>query len=204
MAGLRMADAGSGCAAVIALAAFLCFAPAAGAWGALPAQEEPAPAQGEQPAQEEPAPADSVPDQPGNPLVAIELAAGGEIVLETLPEEAPLAVERFLMLVAAGFYDGLVFHRVEPWIVQTGAREHGFPPVEGEMFFQTLRHEPGMVGMARLVDDYDSATTQFYIIRERKAVLNREYTLFAKVVSGMDLVMDIRKGAGIVSARILP
>ena len=195
MAGLTRVAEARRCAAAIALVVIFCASLPGVVAGALPAQELPAGA---------PQRADSVPDEPGNPRVAIELETDGEIVIELFPAEAPLAVERFLELVDAGFYDGLVFHRVEPWIVQAGSREHDYPPIEGEMFYQNLRHEPGMVGLARLVDDYDSATTQFYIIRERKAVLNREYTLFAKVVAGLDLVMKIEKGTGIRSVRLLP
>ena len=126
--------------------------------------------------------------------VVIVMDKGGEIVMELLPEEAPIAVERFTQLVKEGFYDGLKFHRVESWLIQTGKKETDLEPIEGEMFFQDLKHKKGMVGMARLVDDYDSATTQFYILKECKNALNGEYTLFACVVDGMDVVMNVKKG----------
>jgi peptidyl-prolyl cis-trans isomerase B (cyclophilin B) len=71
------------------------------------------------------------------------------------------------------------------------------------MFFQDLKHDKGMVGMARLVDDYDSATTQFYIVKECKAVLNGEYTIFACVVEGMDLVTKVKKGTKIKEIRFV-
>jgi len=61
------------------------------------------------------------------------------------------------------------------------------------MFDQKLTHDPGMVGMARLPDDYDSGTTQFYIVKERKPNFNGEYTLFGRVVEGMELVGAIEK-----------
>jgi peptidyl-prolyl cis-trans isomerase B (cyclophilin B) len=137
------------------------------------------------------------------PRVVIELEEGGEIVLELMPDEAPIAVERFTELVNDGFYNGLRFHRVESWIVQTGKRDTDLEPIEGEMFFQDLKHDRGMVGMARLVDDYDSATTQFYIIKEHKSILNGEYTLFARVVDGMDKVMKIKKGDEIEEIRFI-
>ena len=65
------------------------------------------------------------------------------------------------------------------------------------MFAQSLNHEEGMVGLARLPSDYDSGTTQFYICKKRLVRLNGEYTLFGSVVAGMDHVQKIKKGAKI-------
>ncbi len=137
------------------------------------------------------------------PRVCITLEKGGTIVMELLPEEAPLAVERVLTLVREGFYDGLKFHRVESFLVQTGKREHDYPPLIGEMFSQNVLHEAGMVGMARLPGGYDTATTQFYIIKQYRAGLNGEYTLFARVTEGMDVVNGIKKGDKIETVRIV-
>lgn len=141
------------------------------------------------------------PEKPDVPRVVIVLDKGGEIVMELMPEEAPLAVERFTFLVNDGFYNGLKFHRVESWLIQTGKKETELAPIEGEMFFQSLKHDKGMVGMARFPDDYDSATTQFYILKECKNALNGEYTIFACVVEGMDVVMNVKKGAKIKEIR---
>jgi cyclophilin family peptidyl-prolyl cis-trans isomerase len=127
------------------------------------------------------------------PRVAIILDEDERIVIETLPQDAPKAVERFLELVEDGFYDGIRFHRVEEFLVQAGKKDHEYPGVEGEMFDQKLTHEPGMVGLARLPDDYDSGTTQFYIVKEHKPNFNGEYTLFGRVVEGMELVGAIEK-----------
>jgi cyclophilin family peptidyl-prolyl cis-trans isomerase len=143
------------------------------------------------------------PDDSGSPRVEIVMENGGRIVLELLPKEAPITVERFTELVRDGFYDGLRFHRVESWLVQTGKKDSELPPIEGEMFSQNLKHDKGMVGMARLVDDYDSATTQFYILKECKNALNSEYTIFACVTSGMDVVEKIEKGDEIKTIRFL-
>jgi peptidyl-prolyl cis-trans isomerase B (cyclophilin B) len=143
------------------------------------------------------------PEKPDVPRVVIVLDKGGEIVMELMPEEAPLAVERFTFLVNEGFYDGLKFHRVESWLIQTGKKDTELATIEGEMFFQDLKHDKGMVGMARFPNDYDSATTQFYILKECKNALNGEYTIFACVVEGMDVVMNVKKGAKIKEVRFV-
>jgi peptidylprolyl isomerase len=140
---------------------------------------------------------------PVNPRIRIAVEKRGDIVIELLPDQAPKACERILTLVASGFYNGLRFHRVESYLVQTGAGESTLPPVEGEMFSQHLSHDVGMVGMARLPDDYDSATTQFYIMKEHRPLLNAEYTLFGRVIGGMDVVNAIKKGDVIESASII-
>ncbi len=132
-------------------------------------------------------------------VVVINLEEGGRIIMELLSEDAPLAVERITELINKGFYDGLKFHRVESYLVQTGDKEHRYSPVTGEMFSQYLRHEKGMVGMARLADDYDSAATQFYICKKELPSLNGEYTLFARVIKGMELVHEIEEGDRIES-----
>ncbi|MCK4548611.1 MAG: peptidylprolyl isomerase [Candidatus Krumholzibacteria bacterium] len=135
------------------------------------------------------------------PRVVIVLEKGGEIVMELMPEEAPLTVERFTLLVNDGFYNGLKFHRVESWLIQTGKKETKLEPIEGEMFYQSLKHDKAMVGMARYPDDYDSGSTQFYILKECKNALNGEYTIFACVVEGMDVVTSVKKGAKIKEIR---
>ena len=137
------------------------------------------------------------PETPDVPRVVIVLDKGGEIVMDLMPVEAPITVERFTLLVNDGFYNGLKFHRVESWLIQTGKKDTELESIEGEMFFQNLKHGKGMVGMARYPDDYDSATTQFYILKECKNALNGEYTIFACVVEGMDVVMNVKKGAKI-------
>lgn len=131
--------------------------------------------------------------------LCMKLEKGGAVIIELYPEKAPLAVARITELAEKGFYDGLEFHRVESFLIQTGKKEHELQPVEGEMFSQKLWHEEGMVGMARLPNDYDTATTQFYIMKERRPGLNGEYTLFGRVVEGMEFVHKIKKGHTIES-----
>lgn len=135
--------------------------------------------------------------------ITITLEKGGVIVLEMLSDDAPIAVDRILTLVRDGFYNGMKFHRVEGFLVQTGKKEHEYSQIEGEMFDQDLKHEAGMVGMARFPRSYDSASTQFYILKKRKPAFNGEYTLFAKVVEGMDVLDKIKKNDKIDSIVIV-
>jgi peptidyl-prolyl cis-trans isomerase B (cyclophilin B) len=133
------------------------------------------------------------------PALCMKLKKGGTVRIELYPEHAPKTVERIVKLVQDGFYDGLEFHRVESFLVQTGKRDHDLEPLEGEMFGQKIWHEEGMVGMARLPTGYDTATTQFYILKERKPVLNGEYALFGRVIEGMEHIHNIKKGNKIES-----
>ena len=139
----------------------------------------------------------------GNPRICITMDKGGKIIIELYPDEAPIATERILTLVKDGFYDDLPFHRVESYLVQTGKKENDFTPIEGEMFGQSKRHKEGMVGMARLLSDYDSATTHFYICKEMVSKFNFEFTLFGCVVEGMEIVHKMKKGDKIKTISML-
>jgi len=134
--------------------------------------------------------------------LCMKLEKGGAVIIELYLEMAPKTVARVMELTGEGFYDGLEFHRVESFLVQTGKGKHDLPPLEGEMFGQKIWHEEGMVGMARLPNGYDTATTQFYIMKERRSKLNSEYTLFGRVQSGMEHVHGIKKGRKIESLTI--
>jgi cyclophilin family peptidyl-prolyl cis-trans isomerase len=138
------------------------------------------------------------------PRMVITTEKYGDIVIELYPKEAPKAVERITGLVRSGFYNGLWFHRVESYVIQTGSVESELPRIEGEMFSQKLTHEEGMVGMARLSDDYDSAKTQFYICKQHLPLMNNEYTLFGKVIQGIEIVRKIKKGDKIKTIAIVP
>jgi cyclophilin family peptidyl-prolyl cis-trans isomerase len=138
------------------------------------------------------------------PHMVITTKKYGDIVVELYPDAAPKAVERIMSLVRSGFYNGLTFHRVESYVIQTGAIESELPKIEGEMFSQKLTHEEGMVGMARLPDDYDSAKTQFYICKQHLPLMNNEYTIFGKVIEGYDIVKKIKRGDAIKTITIVP
>jgi len=144
---------------------------------------------------------------PENTLV-IELKSG-EVVIEMLPDVAPLHVERIKILAREGEYDGVAFHRVmEGFMAQTGdvqfgdmndgfnARRAGtgssqYPDVKAE--FSSLPFDRGMVGMARSQSP-NSANSQFFIMFEAGHFLNNQYTVWGRVISGMEHVDNIKRG----------
>lgn len=132
-----------------------------------------------------------------NPVVTMEMAAGGTIKIELYPEAAPNTVSNFIDLVKKGFYDGLSFHRIMPgFVVQGGCPEGtgmGGPghTIKGEFtangFKNNLKHTRGVISMARS-QAYDSAGSQFFIMHRDNANLDGNYAAFGKVISGMDIV----------------
>lgn len=130
-----------------------------------------------------------LPPNLGRP-VAYKIETGkGEIIIHVYPSVVPETAANFEKLVAQGYYDGLAFHRVEDWVVQGGDNESGGPgwtiPLETT---RKLKHDRGAVGMARLPDDPDSASAQFYIVKEDSHALDGDYAVFGKVIEGMDVV----------------
>jgi peptidylprolyl isomerase len=122
----------------------------------------------------------------------------GRVTLELLPKVAPKHVERIKILTRQGFYDGLKFHRViEGFMAQTGdPRGDGtggsdLPDVEAE--FNQENFGRGAVGMAR-AQDPNSANSQFFICFGDASFLNGQYTVFARVTEGMDVIDRIKKG----------
>ena len=127
----------------------------------------------------------------------------GDIVIGFAPDVAPGHVRNFLRLAQLGVYDGTGFHRVVPkFAVQAGdlssrpaqltqvQRKH-VGTVKGE--FNALKHEAGVVSMAR-GDDPDSASTSFFICTAPAPSLDGKYTAFGRVISGMDAVDRIEMG----------
>lgn len=133
---------------------------------------------------------------PSNVLV-IEVD-GGPIYVELLPDVAPQHVARIQTLAREGFYDGVVFHRViDGFMAQTGdptgtgTGGSDYPDLPAE--FSQIPYERGVVGMAR-TNDPNSANSQFFIMFGPAASLNGQYTVFGRVVAGMDAVDAIKKG----------
>jgi peptidyl-prolyl cis-trans isomerase B (cyclophilin B) len=124
----------------------------------------------------------------------------GEIAIEFTPDKAPEHVRNFLRLASAGVYDGTSWHRVvKGFVVQTGHMPTRRTPLdEGQQRlvrdlkaeFNDQPHDLGTVSMARLADP-DTANTSFFIVTARAQMLDDKYTVFGKVVSGLDVVQKI-------------
>jgi peptidylprolyl isomerase len=136
----------------------------------------------------------------GNPehMLALDLSTGGRVVIQLRPDVAPLHVERVKTLARLGFYNGLTFHRViEGFMAQggdplgNGTGGSAMPDLANE--FNGLPHVRGTLSMARSQSP-DSANSQFFIMLLPRLSLDRNYTAFGRVVSGMEFVDRIQRG----------
>jgi cyclophilin family peptidyl-prolyl cis-trans isomerase len=127
----------------------------------------------------------------------ITLDNGQQIRIEFYPADAPKTVENFVTLAKKGFYNDLTFHRVVPdFVVQGGCPQGtgtGGPGYTIKAEFNTQKHVRGTVAMARSAQP-DSAGSQFYICYGTTPHLDNNYTVFGKVVSGMEHVDRIKQG----------
>ena len=136
----------------------------------------------------------------------------GNVIIELFENIAPNHVKRFKTLAEEKKYDGVVFHRViDGFMAQTGDVKFGnsnsqsydlsragtggsdYPDLKAE--FSELPHERGTLSMARSADP-NSANSQFFICFKPSSHLDRQYTVFGKVVEGMEFVDSIKKGQG--------
>ncbi|MBE43735.1 MAG: peptidylprolyl isomerase [Thaumarchaeota archaeon] len=125
----------------------------------------------------------------------------GKIVIEFFSQEAPDSVENFVKLSSSSFYDGTLFHRVIPGFMIQGGDPNtkssnrrswgtGGPGYTVKAEFNSISHVRGIVSMAR-ANDPDSAGSQFFIVVKDSKFLDGKYTVFGKVVEGMDVVDKI-------------
>jgi peptidylprolyl isomerase len=135
---------------------------------------------------------------PANRLI-LQLSNGGTVVIQLRPDAAPNQVQRIQTLVRQGFYDGTIFHRVIPGFMAqggdpTGTGEGGskLPDLKAE--FNSLPHLRGTVAAARTADNVDTANSQFYIMFAPNSSLDGQYTVFGRVIAGMDVVDKIAPG----------
>jgi peptidylprolyl isomerase len=140
------------------------------------------------------------------PIVVLETVKG-TIEFETYPEEAPKTVERILELVKKSFYNGQRFHRADPnFVIQIGdpvsrdmsrqswwGRQGSGKPIGIAEITKKRRNGVGAVGMGHGGSAKD-ADSQFYITRRNAPDLDGKYTVFGKVLKGMDVVAKIQKG----------
>ena len=124
----------------------------------------------------------------------------GRITIQLMPEVAPKHVQRIKTLASRGFYDGVVFHRViEGFMAQTGdptgtgTGGSDLPDLPAE--FSDEPHIRGAVSMARTPDP-NSANSQFFIVTADSRFLDGQYSLFGRVIDGIEFVDKIKKGYG--------
>ena len=134
----------------------------------------------------------------GTPHLMLTLE-DGVVDIELLPALAPKHVERIVTLTNEGFYDGVVFHRViDGFMAQTGDPTgtgmggSTYPDLQAE-FTTAESFQRGVLGMARSQDP-NSANSQFFITYADASFLDGQYTIFGKVVSGMEFVDALEKG----------
>ncbi len=134
-------------------------------------------------------------DQNKQYTATVKMAKGGEFVIQLYPAKAPLAVNNFVFLARQGFYNGVTFHRVLPnFMAQTGdptGTGGGGPGYEFKNEDSDLTFDKaGVVAMANAGRDTNGS--QFFITFGPQTYLNGNYTIFGQVISGMDVVNNIK------------
>ena len=130
--------------------------------------------------------------------LVFNLSSGGDVVIKLHPDLAPDHVERITELAKSGFYDGVPFHRVIPGFMAQGGDPTGrgtggsdLPNLKAE--FSREPHVRGVCSMARSQNP-NSANSQFFICFDDATFLDRKYTVWGKVVKGMEVVDKIKRG----------
>ena len=149
---------------------------------------------------------DFVPSDEKSDYVLIKIKDYGEIVVVLRRDVAPITVKNFKKLVSEGFYNGTVFHRViENFMIQGGGYvaegeklvEKDAETIKGEFtangVVNNLTHVRGVISMARVGGQNDSASSQFFIMHATYPSLNEQYASFGYVLAGMDVVDAIAK-----------
>jgi peptidyl-prolyl cis-trans isomerase B (cyclophilin B) len=140
-----------------------------------------------------------------NPTVEMSTTKG-TIKIEIFTDEAPITSKNFIDLVQRGFYDGLTFHRYEPGFCVQGGCPRGTgtggfaDPTTGrertiplEVTPKLKHSEAGIVAMARS-NNPNSASSQFYFTLGPASFLDGQYAVFGKVIDGLNVVKELRKG----------
>ena len=130
--------------------------------------------------------------------LTLTLDSGGDVVIKLRPDLAPGHVERITELAKEGFYDGVVFHRVIPGFMAQGGDPTGTgmggskkPDIKAE--FNNEPHVRGVCSMARSSNP-NSANSQFFICFDDATFLDKQYTAWGQVTSGMEYVDALPKG----------
>ena len=136
-----------------------------------------------------------------NPVVAMYIKNYGSIVMELYPDIAPNTVANFISLVKKGFYDNNTFHRLVPGFVLQGGDPTGTGTggpgytIKGEFsangYENNLKHEKGIVSMARTSASNDTAGSQFFIMLDKSEYLDGQYAAFGKIIDGWSNIEKI-------------
>lgn len=134
---------------------------------------------------------------------AVIKTSKGDITIDLYGEDAPYTVANFIKKAKDGFYNNLIFHRVEDWVIQGGDPKGdgtggGSMPVE----FNDKPFVPGAVGVASTGDGKTQNDSQFFITKSDASYLNGKYTNFGMVTDGMDVVNKIAIGDKILGITI--
>ncbi|KQN04770.1 peptidylprolyl isomerase [Sphingobium sp. Leaf26] len=139
----------------------------------------------------------TVPADPQN-IWDLDLSSGGRVRIQLRPDIAPNHVERIKELTRQGFYNGLKFHRVIPGFMAQGGDPKGdgtggstLPDLKAE--FNPMPHLRGTLSMARAQGE-DSANSQFFIVLLPRMQLDKKYTVFGRVIEGIQYVDAIHQG----------
>ncbi|MCL1989732.1 MAG: peptidylprolyl isomerase [Defluviitaleaceae bacterium] len=134
---------------------------------------------------------------PNLPAISIYIEGHGQLIAELYPAYAPMTVQHFMALVEAGFYDGLTFHRIIEGFMMQGGCPNGVgnggsgTHIVGEFndngIENPLRHTRGVLSMARSAD-YNSASSQFFIMHGDAPHLDGGYAAFGRVIYGIEVI----------------
>lgn len=120
----------------------------------------------------------------------------GDITIRLLADVAPRTVNSFVFLAREGFYDGLTFHSVRPFLIQGGdplGNGYGDAGYAVPLEKSDTPHDVGTVGLAH-PNDNPFGSSQFYIMKTRRPDLDYLYTVFGEVIDGMETVNGIERG----------
>ncbi len=154
---------------------------------------------------------------PGETFMVVRVKDRGEVAIRLYTDKAPKTTARVIALVGQGFYNGQRFHKVvtrpKPFLVQVGdpgSRSRPLEEVGGGGTGQRVPYEDtglpndeGMVGLSTLPNDRDSGDSQFYVLLGPARFLDGSYTVFGRVVSGMDVVRAIQLGDVVTDVSIV-
>ncbi len=154
--------------------------------------------------------------KPGETVLALAIEGRGNVYIRLHTREAPNTTAQIVKLARSGFYNGQKFHKVlkspRPYLVQigdpasksdvdgAGAGGSGSTVAYEDSGFS---NEAGAVGLAAFRDDKNSGDSQFYMLLDKAAYLDKKYTVFGQVVAGMDVLRKVERGDRLQSATIL-